>query len=152
MPRDQLQKSHPLRDFFLCRVHENVSEHPLKARSAPHLLVHILRMLDAELKGTEEYKACKNDPKKALSVVYHVKVGQIPKGISDTGVTILQAKVEAVFSSLPRLRELSVETFYRHKLPLLKISAEERAKIKQKEVRSCAVLSGSFLREAEIEG
>jgi hypothetical protein len=75
-------------------------------------------MLDAELKGTEEYKACKNDPKKAITLVYEVKaLGRRPKKmkIGDTGVTNLQAKVKAVFSSLPRSRELSVETSYQHK-------------------------------------
>jgi hypothetical protein len=50
----------------------------------------------------------------------------------------LGKKLDAFFASLPRSRDLTLETFYVHKLPLLKITERTREKLKEKEVRSSA--------------
>lgn len=99
---------------------------------------HILRMIDAELKGTPEYKAYKNDPKKVLAATYNVKRGWKPKEAYYNVVISLGTKLDAFFASLPRSRGLSVDSFYVHKLPLLKIPEKVRDEIKQKEVRGSA--------------
>lgn len=99
---------------------------------------HILRLIDAELRGTEEYNACNNDPKKALSVAYHAKQGRDTKRIGDNVVTNLVAQLDAFFAKLPRARSLSLDTFYRHNLRVLKISESTRTKLRQKEVRGSA--------------
>ncbi len=99
---------------------------------------HILRLIDGELKGTPEYEACKKDPKKALAVVYNVKIGQIPKKITDNVVSNLVSKIDGVFAKLPRLRSLTVESFYRHNLRVLKIPEATREKLREKQVRGSA--------------
>ena len=47
-------------------------------------------------------------------------------------------KLDAFFASLPRSRDLTLETFYIHKLPLLKIPKRPHEKVKEKEARSSA--------------
>ena len=97
-----------------------------------------LHMLDVELKGTPEHAAVKNDPKKALASAYNIRKGWKPKKIYYNVVINLGKKLDAFFASLPRSRDLTLETFYVHKLPLLKITERTREKLKEKEVRSSA--------------
>jgi len=118
----------------------------------------ILRMIDAELKGTPEYTACHSDPKRVISFVFHAKHGQVAKKISSNVATILAKKIDAFFSRLPRSRGLTVETFYTHKVPLLRISERDRGKLKQKEVRSpagaqevVATIKDDFARKVVVD-
>jgi DNA modification methylase len=108
---------------------------------------HILRLIDTELKDTTEYKECNNDPKKALAVVFATKLGQVPKKMGkipeqniNRAVNNLRTKLDALFTSLPRTKGLTLDTFYAKKLRVLKLSEPEREKIKAKEVKSSARL------------
>jgi DNA modification methylase len=99
---------------------------------------HILRLIDAELQGTPEYEACNNDPKKAVTVAFQVKMGRTTKRIVSNVANNLAQKVQDIFSRLPRSRKLTIETFYTHKLPMLRISEGDRVRVKEKEIRSSA--------------
>ena len=102
---------------------------------------HILRLIDAELKDTPEYKECNNDPKKALAIAYNVKRGWKPKKESYyRAVITLKSELDSLFASLPRTKGLTLDTFYAKKLRVLKLSEPEREKIKAKEVKSSARL------------
>lgn len=99
---------------------------------------HILRLIDAELKDTPEYAACQNDPKKALSLVFHAKQGREIKKIGKDVLTNLRNKLDALFASLPRTRSLTLDTFYAEKLRVLRMPERTREKLRQKEVRGSA--------------
>ena len=50
----------------------------------------------------------------------------------------MQVKVNGVFARLPRLLSLSVESFYRHNLRVLKLPEATREKLREKKVRGSA--------------
>jgi hypothetical protein len=100
---------------------------------------HILRLIDAELKGTPEYAECKNDPKKALAAVFRARsTHEMPKKIVKDILNNLGNKLDAIFASLPCTRGLSLEHFYANKLRVLKMSEDTRKKLREKEVRGSA--------------
>ena len=99
----------------------------------------ILRLIDAELAGSEEYKACKNDPKKALAAAFHAKsTPRRKQRIGNNVVTSLTERISNVFCRLPRSRKLTLESFYVHNLSVLNLSESTRTKLRQKEVRGSA--------------
>jgi len=97
-------------------------------------------MLDVELKGTAEHAAVKNDPKKALAAAYNISKGWKPKKIYYNVVINFGKKLDAFFASLSRSPGLTLETFYMHELPLLKIPERSREKLKEKEYAARPVL------------
>jgi hypothetical protein len=101
---------------------------------------HILRLIDAELKGTPEYKECNNDPKRALAIVFNAKIGQIPKKITKDVLSNLKDKLDAIFASLPRTRVLSLEHFYANKLRVLVATSQPISRISE-----CQIAGFSFV-------
>ena len=99
---------------------------------------HILRLIDAELKDTIEYKACKDDPKKALAVAFNAKQGRETKRIDNDVVINLIKRLDALFASLPRSRKITLDSFYAHNLSVLKLTESTREKLRKKEVRGSA--------------
>ena len=102
---------------------------------------HILRLINVELKGTPEYAECGNDPKKAVTIAYEVKIGQMPKKIIRNVTNNLATRLDAFFERLPRSRSLSVRSFYEYKLPLLRIPEGFHEELRRKEVRSSAEIA-----------
>jgi hypothetical protein len=101
---------------------------------------HILRLIDAELKGTPEYEACNNDPKKALAVAFNAKQGRETKRIDNDVVINLIKRLDALFASSPRSRSITLSSFYTHNLSVLKMSEPTREKLRKSEVRGSSRL------------